>query len=183
MKAKFPKGVKELEVSTVQAAVLMIFNEETKGLTFLQIKDQTGIEDAELRRTLQSLSLGQYRVLRKVRAGKEVDDTDVFHFNENFEAGLVRIKINQIQIKESEQEIDATHDRVLQDRQYQVDAAIVRIMKSRKSIQRQVLFGELSQQLRFSVTTEMVNKRLGSLIERDYLEVDETDSTRLTYLA
>jgi cullin 4 len=183
MKAKFPKGVKELEVSTVQAAVLMIFNEETKGLTFLQIKDQTGIEDAELRRTLQSLSLGQYRVLRKVRAGKEVEDTDVFHFNENFEAGLVRIKINQIQIKESEQEIDATHDRVLQDRQYQVDAAIVRIMKSRKSIQRQVLFGELAQQLRFSVTTEMVNKRLGSLIERDYLEVDETDSTRLTYLA
>ena len=183
IKARFPKGIKELEVSTVQAVVLMIFNEDSSGLTFLQIKDQTGIEDSELRRTLQSLSLGQYRVLRKERTGKEVEDSDVFHFNDNFETGLVRIKINQIQVKETEQEIDATNDRVLQDRQYQVDAAIVRIMKSRKNIQRQVLFSELAQQLRFVVTSEMINKRLVSLIERDYLEVDESDASRLTYLA
>jgi len=183
IKARFPKGIKELEVSTVQAVVLMIFNEDSSGLTFLQIKDQTGIEDSELRRTLQSLSLGQYRVLRKERTGKEVEDSDVFHFNDNFETGLVRIKINQIQVKETEQEIDATNDRVLQDRQYQVDAAIVRVMKSRKNIQRQVLFSELAQQLRFAVTSEMINKRLVSLIERDYLEVDESDASRLTYLA
>jgi cullin 4 len=183
IKARFPKGMKELEVSTVQAVVLMIFNEESKGLTFLQVKDQTGIEAAELRRTLQSLSLGQYRVLRKERPGKEVEDSDVFHFNENFETGLVRIKINQIQVKESEQEIDATNDKVLQDRQYQIDAAIVRIMKSRKNIPRQVLFSELAQQLRFAVTSEMINKRLVSLIDRDYLEIDEADSSRLTYLA
>jgi len=183
IKARFPKGIKELEVSTVQAVVLMIFNEDSSGLTFLQIKDQTGIEDSELRRTLQSLSLGQYRVLRKERTGKEVEDSDVFHFNDNFETGLVRIKINQIQVKETEQEIDATNDRVLQDRQYQVDAAIVRIMKSRKNIQRQVLFSELAQQLRFALTSEMINKRLVSLIERDYLEVDESDASRLTYLA
>jgi cullin-4 len=173
--------MKELEVSTVQAVVLMIFNEESKGLTFIQVKDQTGIEAAELRRTLQSLSLGQYRVLRKERPGKEVEDSDVFHFNENFETGLVRIKINQIQVKESEQEIDATNDKVLQDRQYQIDAAIVRIMKSRKSISRQVLYSELAQQLRFAVTTEIISKRINSLIDRDYLE--EADSSRLTYLA
>jgi hypothetical protein len=37
-------------------------------------------------------------------------------------------------MKESKEEKDFTDDRIQQDRQYQIDAAIVRIMKSRKSL-------------------------------------------------
>jgi cullin-4 len=67
LKADFPKGKKELAVSLFQSVVLMLFNDAQK-LSFLDIKDSTGIEDKELRRTLQSLACGKVRVLQKVRS-------------------------------------------------------------------------------------------------------------------
>ena len=45
----------------------------------------------------------------------------------------------------------STTERVFQDRQYQVDAAIVRIMKTRKSLTHNLLLTELYQQLKFPV--------------------------------
>lgn len=43
----------------------MLFNDAEK-LSFQDIKEATGIEDKELRRTLQSLACGKVRVLQKV---------------------------------------------------------------------------------------------------------------------
>ena len=63
------------------------------------------------------------------------------------------------------------------------DAAVVRILKSRKTIARQVLMSELFAQLRFAITSDAVGKRIQSLIERDYMEVDDKDPTKLNYLA
>lgn len=51
----------------VQTVVLMLFNDAQK-LSFQDIRDSTGIEDKELRRTLQSLACGKVRVLQKVGA-------------------------------------------------------------------------------------------------------------------
>lgn len=52
-----------------------------------------------------------------------------------------------IQVEENE----ATTERVFQDRQYQVDAAIVRIMKARKSLEHQTLLSDLFSTLKFPV--------------------------------
>ena len=41
-----------------------------------------------------------------------------------------------------------TEERVFQDRQYQIDAAIVRIMKMRKSLSHSLLISELYHQLK-----------------------------------
>lgn len=49
----------------LQTVVLMLFN-DAERLSFQDIKDSTGIEDKELRRTLQSLACGKVRVLQKV---------------------------------------------------------------------------------------------------------------------
>lgn len=51
--------------SISQAVVLMLFNDAQK-LCFQDIKESTGIEDKELRRTLQSIACGKFRVLHKV---------------------------------------------------------------------------------------------------------------------
>ena len=48
----------------LQTIVLMLFN-DADSLGFLEIKEASGIEDTELRRTLQSLALGKMRVLIK----------------------------------------------------------------------------------------------------------------------
>ena len=139
LRAEFPKcGVKELAVSLFQAVVLMLFN-DAETMSFEELKDATGIEDKELRRTLQSLACGKanQRVLSKTPKGKDVDDGDVFAVNDDFNERLTRIKVNSIQMKETKEDNDATNERVFQDRQYQIDAAIVRVMKTRKTLSHQ----------------------------------------------
>ncbi|KAK9093469.1 hypothetical protein Syun_028380 [Stephania yunnanensis] len=87
LKAVFPKGKKELAVSLFQTVVLMLFNDIQK-LSFQDIRDSSGIEDKELRRTLQSLACGKVRVLQKFPKGRDVEDDDYFVFNDDFSAPL-----------------------------------------------------------------------------------------------
>ena len=54
---------------------------------------------------------------------------------------------SHVQVEENE----ATNERVFQDRQYQVDAAIVRIMKMRRTLPHNLLVSECLGQLRFHV--------------------------------
>ncbi|OAY78060.1 Cullin-4 [Ananas comosus] len=182
LKAEFPKGKKELAVSLFQTVVLMLFNDAQK-LSFQDIKDSTGIEDKELRRTLQSLACGKVRVLQKIPKGRDVDDEDSFVFNEEFSAPLYRIKVNAIQMKETVEENTSTTERVFQDRQYQVDAAIVRIMKTRKVLSHTLLITELFQQLKFPIKPADLKKRIESLIDREYLERDKNNPQIYNYLA
>eukprot|EP00891_Asterochloris_glomerata_P003718 jgi/Astpho2/3718/fgenesh1_pm.00060_%23_12_t len=182
LKAQFPKGTKELSVSLFQAVVLMLFNDaDTLGLA--EIAEGTGIEDKELRRTLQSLACGKVRVLQKEPKGREVDNSDTFKYSEGFTAALFRIKINSIQLKETQEENKKTNDQVLQDRQYQIDAAIVRVMKTRKSLSHKLLVQELLVQLKFPIQASDLKKRIESLIDREYLERDERSPNVYNYLA
>eukprot|EP00983_Pelagomonas_calceolata_P026155 822184-Pelagomonas_calceolata.AAC.2 len=52
------------------------------------------------------------RVLNKEPKGKDVNDGDVFHINSGFSEKLYRIKINSIQMKETEEENKKTNDQV-----------------------------------------------------------------------
>ncbi|GMG52280.1 unnamed protein product [Aspergillus oryzae var. brunneus] len=99
--------------------------------------------DQELKRTLQSLACAKYRVLAKKPKGREVNTTDEFSYNEGFSDVKMRIKINQIQLKETKEENKTTHERVAADRHYETQAAIVRIMKSRKTITHPELVAEV----------------------------------------
>lgn len=59
-------------------------------------------------------------MLQKEPRGREVNDGDRFVFNLDFTAKLTRIKINSIQLKETAEENEKTHEAVFRDRQYQV---------------------------------------------------------------
>ncbi|KAJ3087322.1 Cullin-4 [Quaeritorhiza haematococci] len=199
LRASFPKGLKELSVSLFQAVVLLLFNNNTK-LTFDEIRRETGIEEKELIRTVLSLAVGKVRVLTRSRRPpsntatptsttsttnnpREIRPDDMFEVNTGFENQLFRIKINSIQLRETEEEQKTTHEKVFQDRQYQVDAAIVRIMKTRKTLSHQQLMTELFEQLKFPVKASDLKKRVESLIDREYLERDKEDSSKYIYLA
>jgi len=76
-----------------------------------------------------------------------------------------------------------TTESVFQDRQYQIDAAIVRIMKTRKQLSHTLLMAELYKQLRFPLKAADVKKRIESLIDREYLERDSSSTATYNYLA
>ncbi|KAF7633371.1 CULLIN_2 domain-containing protein [Meloidogyne graminicola] len=183
LKATFKsKVIKELEVSLFQAMVLLLFNEKIKW-NFKEIAENTKIEDTELKRTLQSLACGKFRVLHKQPKGKDVNSDDNFIFNEEFNDRLYRIRISQVQMKETEQEHQQTEEQIYQDRLYQIDAAIVRIMKTRQKMSHTQLITETLSQLRFSVKATDLKKRIESLIEREYLNRDKEDANNYNYVA
>lgn len=160
-----------------------------------------------MKRTLQSLACAKYRVLTKIPKGKDVNPTDEFTYNANFSDAKMRIKINQIQLKETKEENKTTHERVAADRHYETQAAIVRIMKSRKVITHAELVAEVIKATRsrgvlepaeikkniekwvglcvfavhiYTYTVLTANYRC-RLIEKDYMEREE--GNRYQYVA
>jgi len=182
LKAQFSKQRKEFSVSLFQTVVLLLFN-ESSSISYRDIRENTRLEETELKRTLLSLACGRVRPLQKRPQGKDVNDNDVFHFNHELRHKLYRIKINSIQLKETPEENRKTTESVFQDRQYQIDAAIVRIMKTRKQLSHTLLMAELYKQLRFPLKAADVKKRIESLIDREYLERDSSSTATYNYLA
>ncbi|KAG5641761.1 hypothetical protein DXG03_004273 [Asterophora parasitica] len=100
LKGRFNAGPKELSVSLYQAVVLLLFNNATE-LHYPEILEQTRLNEDELKRTLQSLACGKKKVLKKIPPGRDVDDTDLFKFNADFEDPRAKVHINSIQAKVS----------------------------------------------------------------------------------
>jgi hypothetical protein len=65
---------------------------------------------------------------------KTITPDDSFKVNDKFRSNLKRITINSIQKKESKKDTEKVHERVLGDRKFFIDAAIVKTMKARKEI-------------------------------------------------
>ncbi|KAL4957715.1 Cullin family-domain-containing protein [Aspergillus filifer] len=185
IRARFPKGDKELVVSSFQAIVLLLFNDLPEGgtLSYRQIQEATSLSDQELVRTLQSLACAKYRVLSKKPKGRDVNDTDEFSYNPSFTDPKMRIKINQIQLKETKEENKTTHERVAADRHYETQAAIVRIMKSRKTITHAELVAEVIKATRSRGVLDPadIKKNIEKLIEKDYMERE--DGNKYQYVA
>jgi len=182
LKADFPLGKRELSVSLFQSLVLLLFN-DSQSLNYKDILEATGLEEKELKRTLLSLACAKARVLNKFPKTKEIEENSTYEFNRDFTHKLYRIKVNLIQLKETPEEQQSTTERVFQDRQYQIDAAIVRIMKTRKTMSHTMLLSEVYSQSKFPLTSTDMKKRIESLIEREYLERDKNNTNVYNYLA
>lgn len=207
LKVKFASGTKELAVSLAQAVVILAFNEDDnnedeqqrKQFTYKELKEKTNIPDVELKRTLQSLYGGKYRVLLKTPMSKDIDEAnDAFTFNFNLQEKLVRLKISAIQSSATgkkrtadgehptsmeEDENEAVRESVRADRYHQIDAMIVRILKTRKKLPHSDLINEVMAKLQFPVNNQDLKKRIESLIDREYVERDKDDRDVYHYVA
>ncbi|KAL1291482.1 hypothetical protein HN51_059999 [Arachis hypogaea] len=187
LKATFGKGQKhELNVSTYQMCVLMLFNNADR-LTCKEIEQATGIPLLDLKRCLQSLACVKGKnVLRKEPMSKDIAEDDTFFFNDKFTSKFFKVKIGTVVAqRESEPENLETRQRVEEDRKPQIEAAIVRIMKSRRTLDHNNIVAEVTKQLqsRFLPNPVVIKKRIESLIEREFLERDRVDRKLYRYLA
>ena len=187
LKATFGKGQKhELNVSTYQMCVLMLFN-NADSLNYRDIEQATEIPAVDLKRCLQSLACVKGRnVLRKEPMSKDIAEDDAFFFNDKFTSKLYKVKIGTVVAqRESEPENQETRQRVEEDRKPQIEAAIVRIMKARRVLDHNNIVTEVTKQLqsRFLPNPVVIKKRIESLIEREFLERDKEDRKLYRYLA
>lgn len=179
----FSKSNHSLNVSTYAMTILLLFNQHDT-LYFKEIKTMTRIADADLKRALYSLACAKYKILLKSSAkNREVRDSDSFSFNPNFTCHLARIKI---QAGVSKVETDEnTRDKVDEERKYQIEAVIVRVMKNRKKVEHNLLIVEVTRQLSFKFIPDplMIKKRIEALIDREYLKRSTKDRCIYQYLA
>ncbi|WFD44450.1 hypothetical protein MPSI1_003118 [Malassezia psittaci] len=182
-------GVKELHVSTFQAAVLFAFNTVPLDgeISYTSLLQSTQLPASELKRTLQSLASGAIptRVLRKHPQGRDVNDSDSFTINQALRNDRRRIRINQIQHKDTREEQKSTEERVFIDRELILQAAAMRILKARKTIKHAELTNEVVLQIknRFAIDASELKKAFERLIEKDLMERVEGDRGLYRYIA
>ncbi|XP_024174245.1 cullin-1 [Rosa chinensis] len=174
-----PKKV-ELVVSTYQVALLLLFNTAEK-LSYSEIASGLNLDHDELVRILHSLSCAQYKILIKKPDTKTISPNDDFEFNSKFTHRRRKIKIPLPRVVEERKKVI---NHVCKDRRYAIDAAIVRIMKSRRVLDHQQLVADCVEQLKhiFKPDIKAIKKRVEDLITRDYLERDKQDFNLLKYL-
>jgi len=178
----FKSGKKLLVVQTYQMCILMLFN-EGNTYSYAQISQLTKIPDKDLRRNLLSLAHPKVRILRKKPNTKSLKPNHTFTFNNGYTSKLYRIKIPLMQIKNESKE-NKIPPTVEQERVNRVEVVIVRVMKTRKTLDHNSLMSEvMKQSLRFTVKPVFIKKRIESLIEREYIERDKNNRGVYHYLA
>ncbi|CAK0911605.1 unnamed protein product [Prorocentrum cordatum] len=211
IKAMMPKSRHELNVSTYQMCILVLFNAH-QTLSYQDIQMQTKIPADELKRHLMSLYVNpKAKILVKCgacsndkdKASKEPQDGDRFTVNAAFDSKLFRIKVPLVQLKSMPgqeggglQRVEAAEGAAIaggsdvpatveEDRKHLVEAVIVRIMKSRKTLDHNQLVMEVTRHLtsRFQPSPTLIKQRIEKLIEREYLERSQQDRRVYNYLA
>ena len=173
LKSNFSSGRKDLNVSTYQMCILMLFNKQS-SLSYRQIQEETDIPVSALRRHLLSLCTPKIKILSRESEEKTIGDEEVFSFNAGFTSKYRRLCLPLLSTREDSS--DSTDgntsvpvpQNVEEDRKHQSEASIVRILKSRRSITHSDLVLEVYRQManRFVPSSQFVKKRIESLIER-----------------
>ncbi|WCJ26039.1 Cullin family protein [Euphorbia peplus] len=180
LNGKFEQKNIEVIVTTYQAALLLLFNTADK-LSYSEILTQLNLTHDDVVRLLHSLSCAKYKILIKEPNTKTISQTDSFEFNCKFTDKMRRIKIPLPPIDERKKIVEA----VDKDRKFAIDAALVRIMKSRKILGHQQLVSECVEMLSrtFKPDIKAIKKRMEDLITQDYLERDNENPNIFKYLA
>lgn len=178
VKARY-KSPYTLQVTTLQAVALLFFNDRDGEVPFEDIRSSLNVDEEVCKRLLHSLSCGKWQTLRKHPKGRTISTTDTFSFNEGFSCSFKRVRIPM-------PSLDETHNpkRVQEDRSNAIEAAAVRIMKTRRNMSHQELVTEVLKQLHlFKPNPKVIKRRIEHLIEREYLERDPEKPNVYRYLA
>ncbi|GAX29145.1 cullin 1 [Fistulifera solaris] len=178
VRGTFGKKTYELMVVTLQAVVLDALNDGVT-LGYEELAQRLNLEGDMLKPTLHSLSCGKFKVITKTPAGNKINNTDTFTANAKFTSNMRKVRIPMASLDSS-----FSAKKVEEDRTIAIEAAIVRIMKARKTLQHQQLLSEVLAQLSFfNPNPRVVKKRIEALIDREYLERSAENTGVYNYLA
>ena len=165
--------------------ILLLFN-DYETLTAKDIQSHTEIALEDMKRNLQSLVRSNLLLKDPSSPKNKIEETDSFQINMNFKSKFHRVKINLGSVsKENVTQIAKTNKKITEDRKLAIQAAIVRIMKSRKTLTHTQLVNEVTRQLisRFPPDPVFIKRQIENLIERDYLERSSKNRKTYHYLA
>jgi len=203
----------QLVLTPLQASILLCFNGNTK-LSFEELlaqlwptqpssgrqmlttsQNSSALHDMSLeeilRFAIQPLVYFKYKVLQKekdVDPKKEsIKKEDVFMLREKIPAKKLPRKIQFPPGSAKQQQVEANqdHESVMKQREFEIEAAMVRVMKARNRLDWNQLQVEVINILksRFVPDARMLKKRLESLIDRKFMDRDENDPKIILYIS
>jgi len=171
-----------LQCSTYQMGILLLFNQKDIW-TAEDMQVATALTKPALINTLETLHKTKILVMNT----QVISLNTQFKLNKEFKNKKARVLINVRLVDHDTQnkESDDTHQLVEEDRRLQIQAAIVRIMKTRKTIKHSNLVSDVILQLqsRFRPKVALIKKCIDLLIEKDYLQRDATQKDLYMYMA
>eukprot|EP00762_Andalucia_godoyi_P002278 ANDGO_07507.mRNA.1 Cullin-3 len=171
-----------LSLSTIQAAVVMLFNERDSW-TFPEIHARIQVMLSELRGNMSCLHINkkERRFFDLLSFNK---DRDLLSINDAFEPPRSgQISVNAIVQAESTALKKETDEKIQEQRNFEIDCAIVRIMKARKKLSHMELLKEVVQvlRMRFEPANEDIKRRISSLMDREFLSRAPDDPSVYVY--
>lgn len=180
--ASFPRARVFLEVSTIQACVLLVLN-TCDSISILNLHKILRVPLDEIKRQLKPLVNKKFKVLNKTPASG-YDVSHLISVNKQFQSKKKRIRI-PLTSTVSAADRSKNLAEVAENRKHAIEASIVRIMKSRKTLEHTQLIAEVSAQLmqHFRPDPRSIKTRIEDLIAREYLERHPSKQNAYNYLA
>jgi cullin 1 len=162
------------QLFTYAMGVLLHYNNATSA-TYDELKEVTGLNDE----TLQA----QIQILCKTKALEEKDGA--YHLNFGFRSKKIRVNMRLNVKSEQKQDSEETHKTIEEDRKLLIQAAIVRIMKTRKTMTHLNLVQDVITQVqtRFKPRIPDIKKCIEILMEKEYIERATGEKDTYSYLA
>jgi hypothetical protein len=101
---------------------------------------------------LVSLSCRKHKLLIKYPEGEDIKPTDQFTYNLDFETDQGQFSMTTATLSEVIEKDSTLDTTILFSREQQLDATIVRIMKSKSTLSHGLLLSEVTRIVRFPVT-------------------------------
>jgi len=116
---------------------------------------------------------------------RELTETDKFFLKDSINSSVLRVTFAVESRKKTIKKDNEINKYVRKKREFMLDAAMVRVMKARNVIKWAQFQTEVLKlvQKEWSPSPKEMKKRLGSLMERDFIKRSEEDENLLQYIA
>lgn len=209
LRITYPTKTYDINLPTYGGVIMMLFApqstddngddilafEERRVFTYTEILELTKIPESDLKRQLKSIAVApRLRLLVKEPMSKDINADDKFMLNHKFKSPTTKVKVLTVKSDPKElskeaiarnKEAEEVQADIDEGRKHLINAAIVRIMKSRHTMKHNELIEEIIKQLqtRFLPLIIHIKQRIEDLIQKEYLRRNPDTPNVYQYVA